>query len=132
MKKKLFVAAVCVLTMAGLTACGGSSVSYDKYDLDEYIKVGEYKGLTVAGYKVEVTDDEIDTRIEKELEEQIALQEKALKNEQLETQELQNQVNLAAQLNKIKSDNEKVQLEFDNLKKNTDALIKVAEMTKIW
>ncbi len=77
MKKKLFVAAVCVLTMAGLTACGGSSVSYDKYDLDEYIKVGEYKGLTVAGYEVEVTDDEIDTRIEQELEEAASSQEVA-------------------------------------------------------
>ena len=77
MKRKLFVAAVCVLAMAGLTACGGSSVSYDKYDLDEYIKVGEYKGLTVAGYEVEVTDDEIDTRIEQELEEAASSQEVA-------------------------------------------------------
>lgn len=76
MKKKLFAAAVCVLAMASLTACG-ASVSYDKYDLDEYIKVGEYKGLSVAGYTVNVTDDEIDARIESELEAAASSQEVA-------------------------------------------------------
>lgn len=74
MKNKLFVAVVCVLTMAGLTACG-ASVSYDKYDLDEYIKVGEYKGLSVAGYTVKVTDDEVDARIKSDLEEAASSQE---------------------------------------------------------
>ncbi len=80
MKRKILVAAVCILTMAGLTACGSSSVSYDKYDLDEYIKVGEYKGLSVAGYTVKITDDEIDTRIESELEEAASAQEVAKGN----------------------------------------------------
>ncbi len=75
MKRKILVAAVCILAMAGLTACGGSSVSYDKYDLSEYIKVGEYKGLTIAGYEVDVTDDEVDARIKSELEAAASSQE---------------------------------------------------------
>lgn len=62
--------------------------------------------------------NELKASLEKEKEVAINL---ALKEKELFYKE---------QLNKIKSDNEKVQLEFDNLKKNTDALIKVAEMTK--
>lgn len=75
MKRKLLVLAACVLMMAGLVACGRSSVSYEKYDLDEYIKVGEYKGLAVAGYNVKVTDDEVDKRIKAELEDAASAQE---------------------------------------------------------
>lgn len=72
--KKIFVLTLCVLMIAGLTACG-TAVSYDKYDLDEYIKVGEYKGLEVAGYTVKVTDDEVDARIQEELEAAASAQE---------------------------------------------------------
>ena len=74
MKKKILVLATSLLMIAGLTACG-SAVSYDKYDLDEYIKVGEYKGLKVAGYTVKVTEDEIDSRIQSELESAASAQE---------------------------------------------------------
>lgn len=66
MKKKLLVAGLCFVTLLGFTACGGT-VSYDKYDLDEYIKVGEYKGMEVASYKVSVTDDEVDAKIKSNL-----------------------------------------------------------------
>ncbi len=41
-----------------LASCG-SSMSYEDYDLNEYLKVGEYKGLTVAPYSISVTDDEV-------------------------------------------------------------------------
>lgn len=74
MKKKILVLATSLLMITGLTACG-SAVSYDKYDLDEYIKVGEYKGLKVAGYTVKVTEDEIDSRIQSELESAASAQE---------------------------------------------------------
>ena len=67
MKKRIFVAVVCLLSMAGLTACG-SSVSYENLDLEEYIEVGEYKGLKATGFTVEVTEDEIRTHIDGELE----------------------------------------------------------------
>ena len=75
MKKKLFVLAICLLMIAGFTACGGASVSYDKYDLDEYLKVGKYKGLSVDGYTVKVTDVEVDTRIMTERQEAASSQE---------------------------------------------------------
>lgn len=65
--KKILVLAMCLLTIAGLTACG-SSVSYENLDLDEYIEVGEYKGLKTTGFTVEVTEDEIQTHIDGELE----------------------------------------------------------------
>ena len=67
MKKKLFVLGTCAMMAFGLTACG-SSMSYDDYDLNEYIEVGEYKGLTVAPYSVSVTEDEIQAQIDSQLE----------------------------------------------------------------
>jgi len=73
--KRIFVLAVCLLMMAGLTACGGSGVSYDKYDLEEYIKVGEYKGLKVDAYTVKVTDAEVKAQIQSELEAAASAQE---------------------------------------------------------
>ena len=77
MKKKLFALAASIMMLAGLTACGSEGVSYDKYDLDEYLEVGKYKGLTVAGYSVKVTDDEVDARIQEELEAAASSQEVA-------------------------------------------------------
>lgn len=67
--KKLFpAAAMCLVLAFGLASCGGDSVSYDDYDLDEYIEVGDYKGLEAEPYKVSVTDDDVDDRIQSELE----------------------------------------------------------------
>lgn len=74
MKKKLFVISACICLMLGLTACG-ASVSYDDLDLDEYIEVGDYKGLEVAGFTVEVTEDEIQAQIDSELEAAAASEE---------------------------------------------------------
>lgn len=56
------------MMMLGLTACG-TTVSYDDYDLSEYITVGEYKGLEVEDYTISVTEDEVQERIQTTLEE---------------------------------------------------------------
>jgi trigger factor len=40
---------------------------YSKYDLSEYITVGEYTGLPVDGFTIAVTDEEINTRIQENL-----------------------------------------------------------------
>ena len=74
MKKKLFVISACICLILGLTACG-ASVSYDDLDLDEYIKVGKYKGLETEAFTVEVTDEEIQAQIDSELEAAAASEE---------------------------------------------------------
>lgn len=76
-KIKLIWASVVAAAVFALASCG-ASVSYDDYDLDDYIKVGEYKGLQVAPYTVSVTEDEIDARIQSNLE--AAASEKELKS----------------------------------------------------
>jgi trigger factor len=40
---------------------------YSKYDLTEYITVSEYTGLEVDGFTIEVTDAEVNTRIQENL-----------------------------------------------------------------
>lgn len=67
MKKKIFVLGLSLVMAAGLTACG-SSVSYDGLNLEEYIEVGTYKGLEVADFTIEVTEDEIGTQIDSDLQ----------------------------------------------------------------
>lgn len=62
MKKRLMVLLIAVLTVVGLTACG-SSMSYDDYDLKEYIEVGKYKGLKAEPYSVSVSDKDVDEEI---------------------------------------------------------------------
>lgn len=68
MKKKIIAMAVCcVFAALGLTSCG-SSMSYDDYDMSEYLKVGEYKELKTAPYAVSVVDTEVDAQILKNLD----------------------------------------------------------------
>jgi len=67
MKNKFFITGLCATMMLILASCG-SALSYDKYELDEYIEVGEYKNLKVAPYSVSVTDDELQAKIQSELE----------------------------------------------------------------
>ena len=67
MKKKIMVIMVCAMMILGLAACG-QSVSYDGYDLKEYIKVGEYKDLPVKPVEVSVTEDDVQEQIESTLE----------------------------------------------------------------
>ena len=65
MRKKIIkcisLAAATVLTLSVLTGCGGDK-AYD-YDLSEYVKVGEYKGLTYDKIKVSVSEAEIKSEI---------------------------------------------------------------------
>lgn len=74
MKKKLIALTTCAMMMFGLSACG-KAMSYDDYDLSEYLKVGEYKGLEVASYVISVTDDEIQAQIDQQLEAAIETKE---------------------------------------------------------
>lgn len=48
----------------GLAACGGEKMQYDGLDLEDYITVGEYKGLEVEGYKIKVSEQEIQEKVE--------------------------------------------------------------------
>lgn len=67
MGKKIALICVCIMAVCGLSACG-ASVSYDDYDLSDYIKVGEYKGLQTAAYSISVTEDELDAKIQTALQ----------------------------------------------------------------
>lgn len=66
MKKKTIAGLLCGVALLVLASCG-SSMSYEDYDLNEYLKVGEYKGLTVAPYSISVTDDEVQEQIQSNL-----------------------------------------------------------------
>ena len=68
MKKKLIalILIVCLFAVMGLTGCG--SKPYSKYDLSEYVKVGEYKGLEVEKINVSVSDEEVDTQVKANVE----------------------------------------------------------------
>ena len=68
MKKKAvaLTLAVCLLGTMGLTGCG--SKPYSSYDLSEYVKVGEYKGLEMEAIKVSVSDEEVDAQVETNVE----------------------------------------------------------------
>ena len=66
MKKKTIAGLLCGVALLVLASCG-YSMSYEDYDLNEYLKVGEYKGLTVAPYSISVTDDEVQEQIQSNL-----------------------------------------------------------------
>ena len=71
-RSRSVLALVLVLTMA-LTAagCGNSEPENRPYDynLEEYVTVGQYKGLEYTGFEVEVTDEEVEAAIEEVLAE---------------------------------------------------------------
>ncbi|QHI73298.1 trigger factor [Aminipila terrae] len=55
---------VSCLTLS-LAACGNKYVvPYSNYDLSEYVKLGDYKGIEVTETKVSVTDDEVQAEIQ--------------------------------------------------------------------
>lgn len=66
--RTLFVYGLCIFAALGLAACSSVNLSYDSYDLDEYIEVGDYKGLETAGYTISVTEEEVDAQIQSELQ----------------------------------------------------------------
>lgn len=69
-KKKWIIIGAAVLVAVAVTVTlllmdGGKP--YAKYDLTEYITVGEYTGLEVDGFTVSVTDAEVNARIQENL-----------------------------------------------------------------
>lgn len=67
MKKKLLVFLTCIVMIMSFAGCG-ASMSYDDYDLNEYIEVGKYKGLKADGYKIVVKDSDVESKIDEALE----------------------------------------------------------------
>lgn len=70
MRKKLSAMIMITLAAGTLSACGGSSGTYDKY-----MKLGEYKGLEITKVKTEITEETLQTEID------VALEENAEQNE---------------------------------------------------
>lgn len=69
MKKKLLALTVilCMVMTMCLTGCG-SADPFSKYDLSEYVKLGEYTGLERDEISVSVSDEEVETQIQTNLE----------------------------------------------------------------
>lgn len=70
MKKRIPAAVliVCMAAVMGLTGCGNSDKPYGSYDLSEYVKVGEYKGLEMEEIQVSVSEEEVDTQVKANVE----------------------------------------------------------------
>ena len=69
MKRKLIAAVmiICMIAAMGLTGCGSSN-PYDGMNFEEYVKLAEYKGLERSEIKVSVSDEEVQTQINANLE----------------------------------------------------------------
>ena len=70
MKKRFFsiglISALCLTSLFLFTGC--ESEPYGDYDLSEYVKVGDYKGLEYDKISVSVTDQEIEDEIQSRCE----------------------------------------------------------------
>lgn len=77
MKRKLLTLMVimCMLVAVCMTGCGASN-PYSKYDMSEYVKLSEYKGLERSEINVSVSDEEVDTQIQANLEATAETEEK--------------------------------------------------------
>ena len=80
MKKNMtrLIAAAMILTMVLVSVgCGNSEPINRPYDfnLEEYVSVGEYKGLEYTAFEVEVTDKEVEDTIEEILMEYMTKEE---------------------------------------------------------
>ena len=93
MKKKLFTTIGLVLAAAmaltGLTGCGEDPNPYSELNLDDYLKVGEYKGVEVKEIDVTVSKNEIGDEIVAALE-AAATDEKVKKGQPVENQDTVN------------------------------------------
>lgn len=71
MKKRLSTVGVGLIVAAmlcmGLGGCGNSNDIYSGLNLDDYIKVGEYKGLTVEPIEVKVGKEDVQQKIDEAL-----------------------------------------------------------------
>ena len=72
MKKTILKLSAVVMTMAllsiGLTGCADKDNIYGDMNLDDYIKVGEYKGLTADPVEVKVTEEDVQAKIDEALQ----------------------------------------------------------------
>lgn len=72
MKKKLFsvglITMLCLSAALAMTACGGEKTPYSDYDLSEYVKVGNYKGMEYEKTSVSVSAEEVQKEIDSRLE----------------------------------------------------------------
>ena len=70
MKKRFFsiglISVLCLTSLFLLSGCGSKLYNYD---LSEYVKVGDYKGLEYKKVSVSVSDDEVQDKIKSNLEE---------------------------------------------------------------
>ena len=93
MKKKLFTTIGLVLAAAmaltGLTGCGEDPNPYSELNLDDYLKVGEYKGVEAEAIDVTVSKNEIGDEIVAALE-AAATDEKVKKGQPVENQDTVN------------------------------------------
>lgn len=69
MKKRIipFVLMMCLAVSLGLTGCGSDN-PYSGYDLSEYVKTADYKGLEMEKIEVSVSDEEVSTQVEANVE----------------------------------------------------------------
>ena len=67
MYKRIAALGLALVFVLSFTACGGN-MPYGNYDLEDYIKVGEYKGLEVEKYSIDVTEDEVKEEIQNRLQ----------------------------------------------------------------
>ena len=73
----LMVCLIMIVSMLGLTACGEDDDLYSGLNLDEYLKVGDYKGVKAEKIEVKVSKAEIGDAIVADLK--AAAEEKKLK-----------------------------------------------------
>lgn len=66
MKRKITLLGM-TLSFLLLTSCGSYKITKD-YDPKEFVKLGEYKGIEVTLTSAEVTDEEVETRMQADLD----------------------------------------------------------------
>ena len=74
MYKRIAALGLALVFVLSFTACGGN-MPYGDYDLEDYIKVGEYKGLEVEKYSIDVTEDEVQEEIQNRLQQAATTEE---------------------------------------------------------
>ncbi len=67
------VLSLCVVFALGFSSCG--KTPYSDVKLSDYIKMGDYKGLSVMAQPISVTDEEVDLEIENRLKAQSTTEE---------------------------------------------------------
>ena len=70
MKRKaitILCSLMAVIIGLGLTACGSSDNPYAKLNLDDYLKVPEYTGISIQGYTATVTEAEVMAKIKEDM-----------------------------------------------------------------